>query len=251
MLSPSRNLPFDQVLKSNTPTTMRSFEVIGSHFGTDKIHQHGYHRFYPIFLEKLRDQSICMLEIGTEENRSIKLWEEYFPNARIFGIDIESEFENERTKVFKGDQSDTEFLEQIVSKINEKTDLIIDDGSHHPDHQVITFCHLFQNLLKPGGIYIIEDIETSYWKKGVLYGNKIKRGRNHRKSIIRIFKLMIDRVNDEFVKKKSIFKSSPIPVDVQKQIGMISFQHNCIIIIKKDHNFIPFNDREYRTPKNL
>ena len=229
----------------------RSFKDIGKSTGTDKVSQHGYHRFYPVFLEKFRDLPITMLEIGTDKNRSLKLWEEYFPLARIYGIDIGNGFMLERGEVFKGDQSDDIFLEGVIRKIGTKANLIIDDGSHKPEHQLDTFVYLFEKLLKEGGIYIIEDIETNYWKKGVCYENVIEKGYKHKGSIIEIFKEMIDKINKEFVKDKSVFGSSPIPGKVQDKIGLISFQHNSIIIIKKDAESAPFENRRYRLSSYL
>ena len=119
----------------------RSFEEIGRSTGTDKITQHGYHRFYPIFLEKYRDKPISMLEIGTNKNRSLKMWEEYFPLSKIYGIDIGNEFKYERGEVFKGDQSDVDFLQRVIERIGTEIDLIIDDGSHKPEHQLKTFMY--------------------------------------------------------------------------------------------------------------
>ena len=229
----------------------RSFKEIGKSTGTDKVNRHGYHRFYPIFLEKLRGLPITMLEIGTDKNRSLKLWEEYFPLARIYGIDIGNGFELERGEVFKGDQSDDVFLGDVIKKIGTKADLIIDDGSHKPEHQLSTFVRLFEDLLKDGGIYIIEDIETNYWRKGVCYENVIEKGYKHKGSIIEIFKDMIDKVNKEFVKDRSVFDASLIPAEVQDKIGLISFQHNSLIIIKKDEEDKQFENRRYRLSSYL
>lgn len=230
---------------------MKSFEEIGKNTGTDKITHHGYHRFYPIFLDKYRKCELSMLEIGTEKDKSIKLWEEYFPFSKIYGIDIENEYKFSRGEVFKGDQSDIKFLKEIITKIGKKIKFIIDDGSHKPEHQLKTFIFLFNNLLEDGGIYIIEDIETNYWKKGKCYGNTIKKGYKHKMSLVEIFKEMIDKLNEEFIKDKSIFKTSLIPKEIQDNIGLISFQYNSIIIIKKDAKFYPYNNREYRFKKNL
>jgi hypothetical protein len=108
-----------------------------------------------------------MLEIGTDKNKSLKMWEEYFPLAKIFGIDIGNELKHSRGETYKGDQSDIGFLQDVINMIGVKVELIIDDGSHNPEHQLDTFVFLFEKLLADGGIYIIEDIETSYWEKGV------------------------------------------------------------------------------------
>ena len=66
---------------------MKSFYEIGSHL-SDKVNHHRYDRFYPLFLESLRDQEFNMLEIGVWGGGSLQLWEEYFPKAYIHGVDI-------------------------------------------------------------------------------------------------------------------------------------------------------------------
>ena len=69
---------------------MRSFLEIGQDL-TDKVYHHRYDRFYPTFLEPLRNQEFNMLEIGIHEGGSFLLWEEYFPKANLYGIDINSD----------------------------------------------------------------------------------------------------------------------------------------------------------------
>jgi hypothetical protein len=156
-----------------------------------------------------------------------------------------------RGEVFKGDQSDLNFLREVSKKIGSKVDFILDDGSHKPEHQVKSFNYFFYNLLKDGGIYIIEDIETSYWKKGRCNGYLIKKGYKHKGSVVEIFKNLIDKLNDEFLLDKSIFKDSPIPKRVRDKIGLISFQYNSIIVIKKDETFARYEQRKYRYEKAL
>lgn len=223
-----------------------TLKELGEKTGTDKITHHGYHRFYPIFLDKLRDKEITMLEIGTEENKSLYMWQNYFPKARIYGLDIGSELKYEQGEIFKGDQSDVEVLKNITGKIGQKLDFIIDDGSHVPEHQILGFNYLFNNVLKEGGVYIIEDIETSYWKKGLLYGYIVKKGLRHEDSVIEIFKNLIDKLNDEFIKKEDLFDDSPIEEEARNDIKLISFQYNSIIILKKSSEDRKFENRKYR-----
>jgi hypothetical protein len=230
---------------------MESFEEIGARFNTDKVIQHGYHRFYPLFLEQHRHSPILMLEIGIGAGESLHLWEAYFSQGKIYGIDKKTLFKSDRVRTFTGDQSDKTFLKAVIQDIGEKADFIVDDGSHKPEDQVDTFNYLFIHLLKEGGIYIIEDIETSYWESGICYGNHIEKGYKHPTSTIEIFKNIIDCVNDEFLKNKNEMDGLPIPLIVQREIGAISFQHNCIIITKKDKAFEKFTNREYRFKQML
>ena len=95
-------------------------------------------------------------QIGVDRGSSLKMWQNYFSHYHyIFGIDKDTEFQStsDRVHIFKGDQSDVHFLVKVLSQINTQAgsakdtdiptgrvlDLIIDDGSHVPAHQISTF----------------------------------------------------------------------------------------------------------------
>ena len=94
--------------------------------------------------------------------------------------------------------------------------------------------------MQEGGVYIIEDVETSYWTKNGLYGYSTNYGYKHPNSIIEIFKEVADSVNSEFAGKKEN------RVMHHNMIGSITFSRNCIIIVKKT-----VVDRPYRFWHNL
>jgi hypothetical protein len=156
------------------------FAALGRTHGTDKVTHHGYHRFYPRFLEHYRalPAGLAMLEIGVDQSHSLRTWLDYFPRAFIYGVDISISKAGERFKIFKADQSRTEDMRRIVeSELRHPLFLVVDDGSHVPEHQVACFDLLFQSsALQPGGTYIVEDIETSYWTRGGLYGYNTRCG---------------------------------------------------------------------------
>ncbi len=86
------------------------------------------------------------------------------PRAQLFGIDIEprcKQWEEPGTEIFIGDQSDKAFLRRIAKKIG-PVDVLIEDGGHHPNQQIATF-EIFYPLVKPEGVFLIEDLHTSYW----------------------------------------------------------------------------------------
>lgn len=211
----------------------KSFYEIGEKL-TDKIYHHRYDRFYPTFLEPLRKKSFNLLEIGIERGGSLLLWKEYFPKAKIYGIDINLELENEDYVIHKIDQSDKNQLKKAVDLIP-KCELIIDDGSHQPTHQLETFLEFFNNLLEFGGIYIIEDIECNYWRpEASIYGYSIGHF-----NIVDYFKNTPDQINYEFSNRKN-----------NLNISSVTFAHNCIILVKKTLEEMNFSKREYRF-KNL
>jgi hypothetical protein len=102
----------------------------------------------------------------------LRTWLEYFPQAFVYGLDISISREGDRYRIFKADQSNRAELRRIVDKeLKHPLFLIVDDGSHVPEHQVACFDFLFgSSALLPGGTYIVEDVETSYWTRGGLYG---------------------------------------------------------------------------------
>jgi SAM-dependent methyltransferase len=106
-----------------------------------------------------------ILEIGVQNGGSLQMWRRYFgEKAVIFGIDIDprcKEFEEDGCQIRIGDQSDHFFLRSVIAEMG-GIDIVIDDGSHIASHQLASFRFLFP-LLTHEGIYICEDLHTSYW----------------------------------------------------------------------------------------
>ena len=228
----------------------------GIKFKTNKVTHHGYERFYDIFLLPLKNKKINMLEIGVDDLRSIKMWLDFFPNANIYGMDInEKNYNYDRGSIFKADQSIKNDLVNIVTKIG-KCMFIIDDGSHVPDHQLSTFNYLFNECLDYGGTYIIEDIETSYWRNANLYNYPIDAGfMNKNFNIVQIFKDIADIVNREFLTEQNktfVKEYKRLDYDNLKYISMITFGGNCIIIKKMtEKEYEMYGNRKYRFLDNL
>jgi hypothetical protein len=66
-----------------------------------------------------------------------------------------------RVSIVRGDQSNHDDLAQVVSVLGGPPDIVIDDGSHLADHAIASFSYLFP-LMPSGGIYVVEDLQTSY-----------------------------------------------------------------------------------------
>lgn len=120
---------------------------------------------YAAHFERFRGTDVGMLEIGVFQGGSLDLWRRYFGDAaRIVGIDIDpacAERVSAPNRVEIGSQADPEFLTAAVGRLG-RLDLVLDDGSHVGEHQWASFTTLFP-LLEPGGLYVIEDLHTSYW----------------------------------------------------------------------------------------
>jgi 2-polyprenyl-3-methyl-5-hydroxy-6-metoxy-1,4-benzoquinol methylase len=124
---------------------------------------HDYLRMYERFLEADRHRITSVLEIGVQRGASLYTWQDYFPNARIHGIDIaESALRvtGDRITIRLVDQSDAAALEQFAKEFG-PFDVVIEDGSHIWDHQITSLQVLLKHV-KPSGKYIVEDLQTSY-----------------------------------------------------------------------------------------
>lgn len=124
--------------------------------GGDKGTMHNYIENYEKLFKPLRNREITFLEIGVDQGHSLKMWREYFPNARIIGIDIKNPtMDVSGCEFYICDQSSKEHIDKILGI---PFDVIIDDGSHVLQHQMLSHLYLFPKL-KKGGMYIIEDIQ--------------------------------------------------------------------------------------------
>jgi len=211
-----------------------NLDRLGNIYKTDKIGGHFYTPHYSTHFRKFKYKRISLLEIGVGgyENphsggNSLRMWKKFFPFGRIFGIDIhdKSALQERRIKIFQGSQVDLNFLSNVTEETGE-LDIIIDDGSHINDHVIKTFKALFPKL-KNGGVYVIEDTQTSYWKD---FGGDSKDLRNPN-TIMNYFKGLTDCLNhQEFL----------IPDYEQsyydKKIISMHFYHNLIFICKGDNN---------------
>lgn len=101
----------------------------------------------------------AVLEIGVLRGESLRAWAEFFPDANVVGLDINSEylFNEGRINCFQVDCSDETHLNFFASDHQETFSVIIDDGSHKKRHQLTAFSYL-KKCMKAGGIYIIEDV---------------------------------------------------------------------------------------------
>ena len=124
-----------------------------------------YFPIYSRYFERFRGRQIKVLEIGVFRGGSIEMWERYFgPEATIVGVDIDPDAVRAAGKgriIEIGDQSDPDFL-RAVNDRHGPFDIIIDDGGHEMEQQIVTAETLFP-LLNEGGVFLVEDCHTSYW----------------------------------------------------------------------------------------
>jgi len=199
------------------------------HFKTDKWGAHRYTQHYQKHLQHLKNEEFNLLEIGIggynrpgQGGASLRMWKAFFPKAQIFGMDIQdkSHVDEDRITTFIGDQSDPSSLNAVADKIGD-LDVIIDDGSHRPPHVLTTFATLFPRL-KDGGIYVVEDTQSSYWPE--FGGDEDPRAEGTTMGFV---KRLLDGLNyEEFVDEH--YQPSYTDLNV---VG-VHFYHNLVIIEK-------------------
>ncbi len=209
--------------------------------GTDKIFAHHYERAYARHLNRFRhSKDFAMVEIGYGSGAGIKFWASIFPSGYIYCLDRDvGNISDSGFSVIATDQSDLQSLRNGIDQISHSISLVVDDGSHFPSHQLLSLSFLFQNLLINGGIYIIEDVETSYWRTGSIYGYNFNYGLHDPWSTIEALKIASDYVNRKFLSPEDqalieyrLMAVGLDPAAVQ-EMESIEFSRNCIVITKR------------------
>lgn len=130
---------------------------------------HNYHKHYAEQFHDLRHSVKKILEIGVFRGHSLLMWHDYFPNAEIYGVDISFKWHNmgvnavelckdkKRIHLLEADACTEKTFHLIKKKWGDDFDIILDDASHHPYHQVWALLN-YKELLKDEGIFAIEDV---------------------------------------------------------------------------------------------
>ncbi len=141
-------------------------------YRSDKVKSlhHDYTPFYDQLLRQRTVKRVLEIGIGTidtmrhvegyESGASLRMWRDYFPEAKIWGADVDATAMVNEGNIFSlvCDQSSEESLQRMALMLGGKFDLIVDDGSHQFEHQVLTANTLIPLLLSPTGVYVIEDV---------------------------------------------------------------------------------------------
>lgn len=153
----------------------------------------GYNRFF----SKYRGKKVVLLEIGVYQGGSLQMWKDYLgEEAQIYGVDINPEckkVEEKNIKIYIGDQGDREFLQYLKKEIGH-VDIVIDDGGHMMEQQIVSFEELF-DILDDDGVYLCEDSHTSYWP--LFHGGYKKPN-----TFIEYSKNVIDGLHVQYIEEK-------------------------------------------------
>lgn len=148
----------------------KDLSELAARFGSDKWGGRWYTPHYQRHFEPYRELPAKVLEIGIggydaidAGGESLRMWKHYFRRGLIYGLDIftKTGVEESRLRVVQGDQGDAQFLDAMARELG-PFDIIIDDGSHMSHHIIASFNALFPHV-RPGGIYVVEDLATAYW----------------------------------------------------------------------------------------
>ena len=193
---------------------------------------HDYAEKYEGFFWSYKDKPIKLLEIGVAKGDSLRSWYEYFPQAQIYGLDIQpcDQYSNDRIKIFQGSQIDKNVLTEIAS--NGPFDIIIDDGSHVVEHWIETFEFLFPHV-KNDGLYVFEDLHCTYDMN-----RRVDRNHPH---IWEYFKKIMEDIhfngrskNQNFYGNKKIQGPQVLPLSFNEQHIHAIHLYNSILFIEKN-----------------
>jgi hypothetical protein len=230
----------------NAPITkINKEEAKEQNINTDKFAH--YYPIYDMYFHSLREDNLNILEIGVKNGESLRLWKKYFPNAQIWGVDIDPkclDHKEENIEILIGDQNDPTTFDPI-KKID--FDIIIDDGSHVFFHMINSFEYLWKNL-KNGGLYFIEDT-------GMIFHNHFLGFAQNRDKwdeflVHQIRSLDLDTFSANLTEKRlekdknnRANFSHPIAQNVEKYLGVnvrkfrnevLFFHHYCnLVVVKK------------------
>ena len=174
------------------------------------VFSHHYYLEYAKRFEPIRHKVKKVLEIGVFKGHSMLLWEKYFPNATIYGVDIDLNQKHlgntpkdickgkDRIKLKEFNACDSKELSKVIDEgwfdLEEKFDIIIDDGSHHPVHQVQALL-LYLPMLKIDGTFVVEDVIDKSNEGNRVVLNRIE-------SIFKMYSNENDFVFEDFLKEQ-------------------------------------------------
>jgi hypothetical protein len=183
-----------------------------------------YLELYDELLVDWQGRNVAFLEIGVYKGGSIPMWQEFFgAGSRLTFLDIDPDclaLALPGTVVEIGDQADPTFLDR-VGTARGPFDLIVDDGGHKMHQQITSFRHLWPRLTDRG-LYIVEDVHTSYWPG---FGG----GFGEPASFIEFAKDLIDRMHSWYTEDDTGFPLHPMA----REIGGIRFYDSLVVIEKR------------------
>jgi len=193
---------------------------------------HKWDHFFEIYerhFSHFRGKEIVILEIGVSHGGSLQMWKDYFgEKVTVIGVDVNPEckkLEENGITIYIGSQEDRAFLKRLKSEIP-KVDILIDDGGHTTAQQTTTFEELYEHI-KDNGVYLCEDLHTSYWDE---YGGGYKK----EGTFIEYSKNFIDYINAWHSRDKKLLDVS----DFTRTTNSLHY-YDSILVIEKNKRVAP------------
>lgn len=186
--------------------------------------------YFPIYekhLSGLVGKKISLLEIGTGQGGSSRMWKNYLgAAASVVTVDIREEcraFEGDGVSVRIGSQADKHFLDNLIQEFG-KFDVIIDDGSHVMEHVNASFDHLFPRIADHA-IYLVEDLHTAYWPA---YGGGLRK----ENTFIEKMKAAIDEIHSFNPHNATLCEDKMPRTEWSALIRCVSFYPSVVVVDK-------------------
>ncbi|MDP9094133.1 MAG: class I SAM-dependent methyltransferase [Actinomycetota bacterium] len=189
--------------------------------------------YFPIYtkhLDRFRGRPVRVLEIGVYRGGGLSMLAHYLgPSARLVGLDVDEaavRAVHDRFPVILGDQEDPAVLRKLSDE-HGPFDVIIDDGGHTMQQQIVTIETLFP-LLQDGGVFLVEDCHTSYWSE---FGGGLRKP----DTFIEWAKLRVDDLHsrhERSIDNDSVWATAVDGVHV----------YDSVVVLEKQQRFRPFNE---------
>ena len=217
-------------------TITRRLKNLGSNRALEEIFEqnegrliHKWMHYFDIYerhFAPFRRRSPRILEIGVSHGGSLDLWSNWFgQGAQIIGVDIDpraATLTRPGVEVVIGDQGDSAFLDALATD-HGPFDIVIDDGSHQPAHQILTLQRLWP-AMRPGGVFLVEDLHSNYWPE---YNGELLRS----DTFIEFVKPLIDDLH-AFHSRTSGFQ----PTEWTRTLGGIHVYDSIIVLDRVDRD---------------
>ena len=202
---------------------------------------HHYLKVYDKHFSRFKGKNPTILEVGVYAGGGLEMWNDYFDGeCQIYGIDImpstleiPKQLKLDNVYMELGDQENRDFWKKYLED-KPKFDIVIDDGGHTMGQQIVTYQEIYDHI-KEDGVYLCEDLHTSYWKEwGGEYGNK--------NTFIEYSKNFIDYMHyhhiDKDVSSRNIRKLKGNATEAQKFRENTNSIHyyDSIIVLEKGQN---------------
>lgn len=189
---------------------------------------HHYFDIYHRHFARFRGKQPVVVEIGVYNGGSLQMWRHYFgPGARIIGVDIDPrcrEFAEEQVEIVIGDQADRRVHAELRSRCPH-IDVVIDDGGHLMDQQITTFEELYPHV-QPYGVYLCEDLHTSYLAG---YGGGLRR----EGTFIEYSKGLIDRLHGWCAEESGITDPRLVVDEITRTTYALHFYDSVLVVEKR------------------